>query len=62
MKAHIFKQVYGGYREIEVSPEEMFCTLPCEDCSGEGFFWITDEDHQVCVECKGSGSVYVSLV
>lgn len=62
MKAYIFKQTYDEYEEIEVSPEEVFCTLPCPDCLGEGTFWITDEDHQVCVACRGAGSIYVSLM
>lgn len=62
MKAHVFKQSYNEYREIEVSPEDVFCTLPCEDCFGEGIFWVTNKDHQVCVECKGTGLVYVSLI
>ncbi|WCS68603.1 hypothetical protein Goe16_01890 [Bacillus phage vB_BsuM-Goe16] len=62
MKAQVFKQDYDEYEEVEVSPEEVFCTLPCEDCSGKGTFWITDEDHQVCVDCKGTGSIYVSLI
>lgn len=63
VKLNIYKQQYQTYKQIELREDdiERYITIECSDCNGTGIFYITNEDRQSCVECKGSGSVWITV-
>lgn len=67
--AYVYKQAYEAYPnntydtpiEIDIVGDEMFAKIDCEDCDGTGQFHMPDNSFELCICCKGTGKVDVTL-
>lgn len=65
MKVQLFKQSLGLPSDedhfMEVEPSDMYAQTPCLDCNATGIFELYEESW-ACVDCKGAGYQWVSLI
>ncbi len=65
MLVTVFKQVYEPVQaEIDLTPAEIefgFAQIPCSDCNGIGRFGLPDDTEEMCICCKGTGLLWVTL-
>ena len=74
MQGHILTQTFGFVNasslephgtEVSVPGEAMdygYMLVPCNDgCNGTGLFELPDGDEMQCVNCKGTGAIWINV-
>jgi len=55
-----FEKPYIPYANLEIK-EDGYSKIACIDCRKTGVYKLPNGDTQKCIECKGSGYIWISL-
>lgn len=58
----VYKQSYEQpvHENVIVISSDEYIRIRCKECT-DGRFYITEEDWQTCVNCRGAGKVWCNI-